>query len=133
MLSMSPYIVFNGEAREALTFYQSVFGGDLHTTTFSEFGGPAGSEQEIMHGQLTTSSFVLMASDNPDKTSPRGPGNVTICLWGDDVDTGRAWFAALAEGAQVNMDFAEQIWGDWYGDVTDRFGVSWGINVTKRA
>ena len=133
MLSMSPYIVFNGEAREALTFYQSVFGGDLHTTTFSEFGGPAGSEQEIMHGQLTTSSFVLMASDNPEKTSPRGPDNVTICLWGDDVDTGRAWFASLAEGAQVNMDFAEQIWGDWYGDVTDRFGVSWGINVAKRA
>lgn len=131
MLKMSPYLGFNGEAAEALAYYQSIFGGELNVTTFSEFGGPPGADNLVMHGQLETADFVLMGADDPERKAPTTPGNVTICIWGDDSEIGRAWFAKLAAGGAVRMDFAQQAWGDWFGDVVDKYGINWGINVSS--
>ncbi|AQP46437.1 hypothetical protein BW730_01540 [Tessaracoccus aquimaris] len=131
MLKMNPYLGFNGEASEALAYYKGVFGGELRIITFSEFGsGPPGADDLVMHGQLDTANFTLMAYDDPERKNPTGRGNTTICIWGDDSEIGRAWFAKLAEDGTVDVEFAVQPWGDWYGTVTDRFGVFWGINVS---
>lgn len=62
---LNPYISFNGDARQAMEYYESVFGGQLTLSTFGEFGAPdAASADKIMHGQLETpSGFVLMGAD----------------------------------------------------------------------
>ncbi|WP_345581814.1 VOC family protein [Tessaracoccus lubricantis] len=127
---MSPYIVFNGEATAALEFYHSVFGGELTTMPFADFNSAPELDNKIMHGQLDAEGFTLMAADSPTNDSPQEKGNVTVCLWGDDPEAGRRWFDALAEGGTVGTPLEKQMWGDHYGDLTDKFGVEWSVNVS---
>lgn len=126
MITASPYIVFKGEAEAALTFYQSVLGGTLDLMRFSEVGMEG---ELIMHGQLTTpDGWTLMASDGPQDTSTAN-GRVQICLWGDDPERLAAIFAGLADGGEVSTALEKQVWGDVYGDLHDRFGVYWALNI----
>ena len=115
--TLCPYLNFPGTAREAMTFYQEVFGGELTVTTFRQLGAlPA----------------VLCAADVPEGVAPvtltRG-NDVNLALMGDDEAQVRVWFEALSDGADVEMPLARQIWGDLYGSLTDRFGVGWMANV----
>ncbi len=129
---LTPYISFDGEAREALDFYQSVFGGELSSNTFGEFG-QAGTpiENLIMHGQLTSDQgFILMASDTPPGMD-RAPGRtVTLILHGDDEATMRGYWDALIDGGTVQVALDKQMWGDVYGELTDKFGIVWMFNIS---
>ncbi|WP_380159002.1 VOC family protein [Kineococcus sp. R86509] len=129
---LTPYITFPGTAREALTFYRSVLGGELTTTTFGEFGGGEGVDPEgVMHGMVDgPAGFALMASDAPPGRPVEVGNNVTISLFGDDVEELRGFFAGLAEGGTVTTPLEEQVWGDEYGSFTDRFGINWLVNIT---
>jgi PhnB protein len=131
---LNPYIQFQDTAQEALTFYQSVLGGELNVMRFSEFGGPAEIADLVMHGQLETpAGFTLMASDTPPGMDRAEIGGITISLSGDDVADLRGWFDGLAEGGAVNMPLEKQMWGDVFGQLTDRFGVSWLVNISGEA
>lgn len=127
---LNPYLYFNGTAREAITFYQELFGGDLTISTFGEFGQEGEGSDRVMHSQLETpGGFTIMASD----TGP-GMGEVTsgssaaVSLSGDDEALRRYW-VGLAEGATVTMPLEKQAWGDDFGMLTDRFGVPWLVSV----
>jgi PhnB protein len=127
---LNPYLSFNGDARQAMEFYHSVFGGELAINTFGEFGTPdADLKDKIMHAQLeTTDGFYLMGSDMAPGM-PFNPGNtMTISLSGDDAKL-RDYFDKLAEGGTVTMPLEKQMWGDEFGQLTDRFGVPWMVNV----
>ena len=130
---LNPYLNFAGNAREAMEFYQQVFGGDLSLTTFREFGteDPAFADQ-IMHGLLRTpSGYVLMASDMPPGMElRRGNGN-TISLSGNDGDELRGYWEQLSSGGIVQMPLEKQVWGDEFGQCEDRFGVPWMVNITQ--
>lgn len=130
MLKMSPYLVLKGNALTALRFYQSVLGGTLTVTMQSEFNPDPAVAELLMHGQLDTATFTLMASDLPLDMAGLGSGNTQICIWGDDRETARAWFTGLAEGGTVTTEFAPQMWGDNYGDLVDQFGVVWAVNAS---
>jgi PhnB protein len=129
---LNPYLSFNGNGREALEFYRSVFGGELRLTTFGEFGGDPASADKIMHGQLETpAGYVLMASDLAPGMA-FNPGNtITISLFGDDQDELTGYFTKLGDGGQVTMPLEKQVWGDVYGQLIDRFGVAWMVNITQ--
>lgn len=133
--TMRPYRNFNAQTAEALSFYQSIFGGELTTMTFAEAGAlPAEhpAANQIMHGDLSGDIVSIMASDAPEGVAPVAlvRGNDTrFCLQSDDLDEGRAWFERLGEGGEVEIPFGPQIWGDTYGSLTDRFGTIWAINV----
>ena len=132
---LNPYISFAGNAREAMEFYESVFGGTLRLNTFGEYGAADAPEAgKIMHGQLETDSgYTLMASDTPPGM-PHNPGdNVTISLSGDDADELRGYFAKLSEGGSVTMPLEKQMWGDEFGMVADRFGINWMVNIAGDA
>jgi PhnB protein len=129
---LNPYISFSDNAKEAMEFYKSVFGGDLRMNTFGEFGtqDPAQADK-IMHAMLETSSgFTLMASDTPPGM-PHNPGdNITISLSGDDADELRGYWDKLSSGGgTVAMPLEKQMWGDEFGMLTDRFGVPWMVNI----
>ena len=130
---LNPYIQFDGDARAAMEFYQSVFGGDLSANTFKEFGAGHGPEddEKLMHSQLETpSGFTLMASDTPEGMPEASPGgNITISLSGDDNDDLRGYWDKLADGGQVMMPLEKQMWGDEFGMCTDKFGVAWMVNI----
>jgi PhnB protein len=128
---LNPYVRFNGNARQAMEFYQSVFGGDLNVNTFGEYGGqdPEGADK-IMHAQLETpKGYTLMASDTPPGM-PYNPGdNISISLSGDEADDLRGYWEKLSEGGTVSMPLEKQIWGDEFGSCVDKFGISWVVNI----
>ncbi|GAA1600488.1 VOC family protein [Catellatospora bangladeshensis] len=128
---LNPYIRFNGTARQAIEFYQSVFGGSMTMSTFGEFGqeGTPFADQ-IMHAQLESDAgYTLMASDTPPGM-PYNPGDtITISLSGDDGEELQGYWAKLAEGGKVEVPLEKQMWGDTFGALTDRFGVNWMVNI----
>ena len=129
---LNPYLSFRSNAREAMEFYQQVFGGELVVSTFGEFGMADGPGSDlIMHAQLETpSGFTLMASDTPPGMERQEGSSITVSLSGDDADDLRGYFAKLSEGGTVTMPLEKQMWGDEYGALTDRFGVPWMANIS---
>src|SRR4051794_27244265 len=126
---LNPYLSFHGNAREAMEFYQSVFGGDLAVNTFSEYGGaPEGfPEDGVMHAMLTTDAgFVIMASDGDEE--PPGKSSITMSLSGTDDDL-RGYWEKLSDGGKVTMPLEKQMWGDEFGMCVDRYGVPWMVDI----
>ncbi|RRJ86792.1 VOC family protein [Gulosibacter macacae] len=134
-----PYFSLPGTAREAMEFYHSIFGGELTAHTFGEFhaveeGDPA--TDYIMHTSIVGGVVTLGASDYDPRFGGGKPhefGNaLSVSLWGNDVDEGRRYFEALAEGGTIATAFEPQVWGASYGELTDKFGVTWSVNVAPQ-
>ena len=131
---LNPYVSFNGNARQALEFYQSVLGGDLAVNTFGDFGQSGGDHaavaDQIMHGQLETDlGFTLMASDyGPDMEAVIG-NNFAVSLSGDDQDDLRRYWEQLSSSGTVSVPLEKQVWGDEFGMCVDQFGVPWMVNI----
>lgn len=123
MIHATPYIGFTGQAREALTFYRDVFGGTLEIVDME------GSPEQVMHGHLVAEAgWHLMAADNPESALAESQ-RVTICIWGDDLETMTDQFNRLAEDGTVHMPLEAQEWGDTFGGIKDKYGVDWGFNI----
>jgi PhnB protein len=129
---LNPYLAFPGNAREAMTFYESVFGGELNISTFGEFGAPEGVDPDaVMHAQLVSDNgFTLMASDLPPGAESRQGDSITISLSGDDQQL-RGYWDQLSSSGTVTMPLEKQMWGDEFGICTDQFGIPWMVNITQ--
>jgi PhnB protein len=129
---LNPYLSFRDTTRQAMEFYRSVFGGELAMNTFAEFHAsqdPA-EQHKIMHAMLTTpNGFVLMAADTPNSMELKPGNGSAISLSGDDGAALGGWWDKLSAGGTVTMPLAKQIWGDMFGMCTDKFGVSWMVNI----
>jgi len=132
---LNPYVSFRDNAREAMEFYQSVFGGELSMNTFGEYGEQDPSlSSKLMHGQLEAADgLTLMGADTPPGM-PYNPGdNITISLSGDDEQELRGYWDQLSEGGNVTVPLEKQMWGDMFGMCTDKFGVPWMVNIAQPA
>jgi PhnB protein len=129
---LNPYLSFRDNAREAMTFYQSVFGGQLDTNTFAEFQAsedPA-EQDKIMHAQLTADNgLVLMAADTPNSMEHSPGNNISISLSGEDEKELRGYWDGLSAGGTVTMPLEKAPWGDTFGMCVDRFGIAWMVNI----
>ena len=131
-ISLSPYLNFPGNGREAMTYYHSVFGGDLQLFGFGDYGMTDMPEDGLMHGALRGDGFVISASDAmPGAEQTWGGTRVYCAFFGDDLDTMKGWFEALAADGSVGMALEKQIWGDIYGIVKDKYGIEWMFNVSS--
>lgn len=130
---LNPYLSFRDNAREAMTFYHRVFGGDLSLSTFGEMGQPDSPEADkIMHARLETDTgFILMASDTPSEMQYDGGSSISISVSGDDAESLRGYWDALSDGAKVVMPMQKQMWGDEFGMLTDKFGVGWMVDISE--
>ena len=128
---LNPYIAFDGNAREAIAFYTDVFGGTAEISTFGEGAGEQGDlAEKIMHGVLETQSgFTLMFSDAPPGFENKPGNNISISLSGEDGDELRDYWGKLADGGTVMMPLERQMWGDDFGMVADKFGITWMVNI----
>ncbi len=132
---LNPYITFKDTAREAMEFYRDVFGGELHVNTFGEYGDSSAPEAEmVMHAMLETpAGFTLMASDCPPGMEFRTGSQITISLSGDEGDELRAYWERLSADGSVMMPLEKQMWGDEFGQCTDKFGIAWMVNIAGDA
>ncbi|MFD5818236.1 VOC family protein [Streptomyces sp. NPDC059618] len=129
---LNPYISFAGDARQALTFYQEVFGGELAIHEFGSFGSeaPPGFADKVMHGALEApNGFALMGADVPPGMERREGNNFAVSLSGEDAGELSGYWAKLSAGGEVSVPLEKQMWGDTFGMCTDRFGVQWMVNI----
>jgi PhnB protein len=130
---LNPYLHFGSRTREAMGFYQSVFGGELTVSSFAEGGMPhdPSDADKVMHAQLDApNGMTLMASDTPSDWPASPMSGVTISLSGDDGDELSRLWDGLAEGGTIDQPLVEAPWGDRFGMLTDRYGVEWMVNIT---
>jgi PhnB protein len=138
MTTLNPYLGFRDNAKEAMTFYQSVFGGDLAMSTFGEYHASeeAAEQDKIMHAMLTTENgMVLMGADTPNGMDYTPGTNFSVSLSGSGSEEAelRGYFDKLAEGGTIAMPLEKAPWGDTFGMCKDRFGVDWLVNIAPAA
>jgi len=130
-----PYINFNGNAEEAMTFYQEVFGGTVELMRWSEMPPdpqmPVSEDwqSKIMHGSLTIRDDVTVyLSDSWAEGEAAHNSNVVLHVEFDSEEELRRAFDALSAGGTVNMPVDRTFWGSVYGDLVDKFGIGWGLD-----
>ncbi|MEW1846291.1 VOC family protein [Nonomuraea angiospora] len=131
------HLNFRGDARAALTFYQSVFGGDLAVVTYKDAGGaqePSEADQ-VMWGQVSAAAgFEVMAYDVPSRLPySRGENAFFVSVRGETAEEITAYWERLSDGATVLQPLGPAQWAPLYGMLTDRFGVTWVIDVAATA
>ncbi|MGG5170822.1 VOC family protein [Pseudarthrobacter sp. J1738] len=133
---LNPYLSFKNNAREAITFYHSVFGGELTVNTFADFGASQGPEDAdlVMHAMLKTpNGLTLMASDTPAYMEYNEGNNISISLSGDDEETLRGYYNSLVAGGQTVEPLTQAPWGDTFGMLVDAFGINWLFNIATQS
>lgn len=131
---LNPYISFNGNAREAMEFYKTVFGGKLELSTFGEAGmTDHGVKPEgIMHASLIADNGItIMASDTATGMREYIEGtNISLSLSGENEEELTGYYNKLVEGGKVEEPLAKAPWGDTFGMCIDKFGIFWMVNIT---
>jgi PhnB protein len=134
-VKLTSYINFNGNAAEAIEFYQSVFGGKVDSDTFRSFASPEmpvvdADLDKIMHASLIADNGIeLMASDTPTGMPFQAASQITLSLSGDDEETLRGYWEKLGEGGNITVPLEKAPWGDTFGMLTDKFGISWMVDI----
>ncbi len=133
---LNPYISFKDNAKQAMEFYQTVFGGKVETHTFKEFHAAQDPSDEdlVMHSMLTADNgIVFMASDTPKHMEYKPGNNMSMSLSGTDDAELSGYFTKLSAGGTVTMPLEKAIWGDKFGMLVDKFGISWLVNIHNDA
>jgi PhnB protein len=135
MTQLNPYLNFNGQCREALTFYQECLDGDLEFQKIAESPMAAKMPSEkgplILHGALSKNgSTLLMGSDMIGNSLQ--PGNsINLCLNCSSDQEINTLFDRLSAGGQVKVPLHQSFWGATFGEVRDKFGMTWMLNFTR--
>jgi PhnB protein len=130
---LNPYLSFKDNARAAMEFYKTVFGGKLELHTFAEYQAsddPA-DQDKIMHAMLEAGNgLTFMASDTPSRMDYQPAAGISMSLSGDDDAELSGYFTALSDGGKITMPLEKAPWGDKFGMVVDQFGITWMINIS---
>ncbi|MDQ0615592.1 PhnB protein [Microbacterium sp. W4I4] len=128
MSGLVPYLLFPGDAADALQQYAAVFGGELHMFTYAQSGRADGPEDAIAHGMLLGGPVELAGADAATGDDSVSMSGMFLSLLGTaDAETLTGWFDALSEGGTVIDPLQKRPWGDHDGTLVDRHGVRWLI------
>ena len=130
---LNPYLSFKDNAREAMEFYRTVFGGKLQSNTFKEFNASQDPSEDnlIMHSVLEAENGItFMASDTPSRMEYRPGNTMSMSLSGDNKAELKGYFEKLSAGGTVTMPLEKAIWGDSFGMLIDKFGIPWLVNIS---
>ncbi|MGI8741202.1 MAG: VOC family protein [Bryobacteraceae bacterium] len=136
MKEITTYLMFDGNCREAMTFYEKCLGAELQLMPFSEALGdlPAEAKQakdRIIHARLAKGTAVLMASDTMPGMSLQQGNNFSVSIGCESLPEIERLFAALGENGKVKMPLHDAFWGARFGMLTDQFGINWMLNCEK--
>lgn len=135
MTKLNPYINFKDNARAAMEFYKTVFGGKLTVNTFKEFHASedASEDDKVMHSVLETDNGItFMAADTPNRMEYHPGKNISISLSGENEEELRGYWEKLLEGGSQTMPLEKAAWGDTFGMLTDKFGIDWMVNIAGK-
>jgi len=127
MALLSVYLKFNGNCRQALEFYKSIFGGQLTLQTIGDSPAagqfPPGMKNSILHGSLAKDDLTIFGTD------VTGPGltwgnNLWLCFVCKSTEEIETLFSKLSEGGKVTTPLRQEFFGT-YGDLADQFGINW--------
>ena len=137
MTQINAYLNFNGNTREAMTFYKECLGGELMLQTIEgspfEARCPAGMMHQIMHSSLTRDGLILMASDMIAPDGLKQGNNISLSLNCTSEEEIRNFFSNLSEGGTIIEPLKAQFWGALFGCLTDKFGIRWMFNYDTKA
>lgn len=135
-LRMNPYIFLNGNAKEAISFYEKALNAEvLMIQTYAQmpaspdFPLPEEAKDRVSHATIRVGETDLMFSDTFPGHPVQSSHQVQICITSDEVDQSTRIFDALKEGGKVGMPLQETFWSPAYGSLTDQFGVTWNIST----
>jgi len=135
MEQINAYLTFNGNCREAMTFYQACLGGELSLQTIegSPFADKMPDEMKacILHATLTKGQWVLMASDMVGEQGLIKGNSVSLMLNCSSETEIRAYYARLCEGGQATHPLEITFWGALFGDLTDKWGNQWLLHFQQ--
>jgi PhnB protein len=139
--TLTPYLTFNGNTREAYAFYEKALGAKIETMmSYADMpptpvddtgcaGAPPPNRDGIMHACLSLpGGAMLFAGDAPPGMPFEGMKGVMLALQYDTVAQAESVFRSLGHGGMVTMPMAPAFWSKTFGMLTDRFGVSWAVN-----
>lgn len=137
MATINPWINFNGNAEEALTFYKSVFGGEftkvirMKDIASAEFPVSDADAQKIMLITLPIGGTVLMANDVPSFMGQvsENENRSKISVTAENREEAEAIFNGLSAGGQVEMPMAQSPWGTQFGMFRDKYGIEWTVET----
>lgn len=137
MASIHTYLTFNGDCEAAFNFYKAVFGGEFeYFGRFSDmppsedYVVPKADKNKIMHVALKIGSSLLMASDIGcnDETEFKAGNNFSVAYTADTKEDADKIFNALSVGGKITMPIQNTFWGDYFGMLTDKFGINWMVS-----
>ena len=134
MKEVNAYLLFNGNCREAITFYQKCLGGDLQITTYADMPGniPQEAKNQIAHARIVKGgSPILMASDNMGGPPVQHSENVSVAITCESVQETDQLFNALSAKGNIKMPPQETSWAGRFAMFTDQFGINWLLNFEK--
>ncbi|MEJ0073388.1 MAG: VOC family protein [Candidatus Saccharibacteria bacterium] len=130
---LNPYMNFEGNTREVMEFYKTVFGGELDITTFGETGTAedVADPDKVMHAQLVADNGItIMAADSVTGLRKFVAGtDMSMSLSGDNEEELTGYYNKLAKGGKVELELGRASWGDMFGMCIDKFGVFWMVNI----
>ena len=131
---LNPYLGFRDNAKEAMEYYHSIFGGELTRSTFGEYHASEdpSEPEKTMHAALSApNGLSLMAADTPNAMEYTPGNNFSVSLSGDSDDAAelRGYWDKLVDGGSVTMPLEAAPWGDSFGMCVDKFGVAWMVNI----
>lgn len=132
-MTVSTYLTFDGNCREAFEFYRDVFGSEFEMlSTFGESPDDMGIAEErkddVMHVSMRIGTSILMGSDSAPGGPPLAVGNnFSLSVDAESREHADALIARLSEGGAVTMPMDETFWGAYFGMCTDRFGINWMV------
>ncbi len=130
---LNPYINFSNNTRAAMEFYKAVFGGKLTMSTFKDYHASQdpSEDDKIMHAVLEVENGItFMASDTPSRMEYHPGTNFSMSLSGENEAELKGYFQKLSAGGVVTMPMEKAAWGDTFGMCTDKFGISWLVNIS---
>ena len=137
MTHINAYLNFNGQCREAMTFYKECLGGELTLQTIGEspLAGkmPSRMKESILHATLSKNGLVLMATDMVPENGLTKGNSVSLCLNCSSEDEIKACYKKLSSGGKADHPLENTFWGALFGDLTDKYGNHWLLNFTKNA
>jgi PhnB protein len=133
MKSATPYLHFDGNCRQAMTFYKDCLGGELQFVPYPDNAGqtPADESATLMHSQITVNGqAIVQASDSAPGGVPQPGDNFSISIECDSARELERLFSALGQGGELRLPPNDMPWGARFGMLTDRFGIQWMFSYT---
>jgi len=135
-MKISPYLYFNGNAAEAIAFYEKAFGGKAVIMKYKDVGAydksytiPKGTEDYVCHANMNLGSEMIMCCDTPEKTNAGDCVQIMVSF--DSIEQVKKVFDVLKESGEIIMELQKTFWSELNGMITDKYGITWNLCLTS--